>query len=130
MFTICNAVDSCSSIVLKKQYELHRTDLVKPLCDALSKGHDTDLIVSILQTLKKLLDLDDEYPSTFSGMDSVMTTIEAMGAFEMIDQLTEHKNEEVFKEAYDLIQRSHEKRSQSDEILKSSENGSGSDAKM
>ena len=105
LFTICNAIDSCSSGVLKNQYELHRAELIKPLCNALSKGHDANLILSVLQALKKLLDLDEEYPSSFSGMDSVMTTIEAIGAFDHIDQLTEHKNEDVFKLAYDLIHR-------------------------
>ena len=84
LYTITNAICFSEPNQLKRLFESNSTQLVQPLCSALTLGHEARLNLNILQALRKLIDLDQHFPETFIGIDSVMTTVDSMGGFEQI----------------------------------------------
>ena len=106
LYTITNAICNADPNQLKRLFESNCTQLVQPLCSALTLGHEAGLNLNILHALRKLIDLDQHFPETFLGIDSVMTTVESMGGFEQMERLSEtDKNQDVFNEALALVQR-------------------------
>lgn len=80
--------------------------MVKPLCEALIKDHDVELIKNILSALQNLLNLDEQYKDFFVGYDSISSTIEQVQGFDKIEQLaTSHPNHDVFILAQAIMQR-------------------------
>jgi len=97
LYTICNAITTADSYQIKRLFQSKSSDLVKPLCNALALGHETELILCILQAMTTLLNLDEQFLDELMGIDSVYSTIEAVGGFEKVEKVaTEHRNQDVF----------------------------------
>lgn len=85
MWTISNLISTAESSLLKQLFEKENTELVKPLCEALIKGHDAELIKNIMSALQSLLNLDEQYKDCFIGYDSISSTIEQVQGFDKIE---------------------------------------------
>ena len=80
----------------------YKAEIVDSLCFVLQKDElpSHRLILEVLQALSKLLSLDERYPNTFAGEDSVANMVDQCEGDVAIDVLTRSDvNQEIKEEA-------------------------------
>lgn len=98
IYVICNLINSpwIEPDWLRELYDKKGFAIVQPLCKALEdKNLDADILICTLRSLAVLLELDQSFKETLFGFDSVRFSIESHGGFNMIEELLNHKNQEV-----------------------------------
>ena len=63
-----------------------------PLCGALTKSSENQLLSNILMAIKRLMCLDQTFNNELVGIESVCFNMEAVDGFNQVQSLTEHPN--------------------------------------
>lgn len=79
-------------------YLLETVGILKPFCNLL-ESNDSRTVLVVLTGLKNLFQLADK----LGGTESLASAIEENGALDKLEVLQNHENEEVYKQAYALI---------------------------
>lgn len=87
LWVICNAITTAHENQLLIVFQKYGTLLLEPLCEALSSGHDIDLVISILRALSTLLSLDHKFGGQLIESESVMAYFDSLQAFSKIEEL-------------------------------------------
>lgn len=79
-------------------YLLERVGVLPPFCNLLD-SKDARTVIVVLTGLKNLFQLAEK----LGGTDSLARAIEECGALDKLEALQSHENDEVYKQAYQLI---------------------------
>lgn len=82
------------------QYLFHRVGVLKPFCDLLT-SKDARTVLVVLNGLKNLFQLADKTGQT----ENFAIAIEENGALDLLEQLQQHENEEIYGNALWLIEK-------------------------
>ena len=104
-YAIVNGLTNTSHESLIAVYMKHSGNLCELLSEALTRDHCPTLIINILTAMQKLLSLDQTYSDTIFATDSVKYNFMNFHAFDKIEELTKHRNMEVFNAARNLLDR-------------------------
>ncbi|KAK4521237.1 Epimerase domain-containing protein [Mucor velutinosus] len=104
----CWAIVNATSGGLNKPAQIQymvSQGIIKPLCDVLT-GLDNKIIQVALDGLENILKVgDQDRPNDPEGINRYALYIEECGGMELIHQLQTHRNEDVYKKAYHIIDR-------------------------
>ncbi|KAI7906664.1 armadillo-type protein [Cokeromyces recurvatus] len=104
----CWAIVNATSGGLNKPAQIHylvASGCIKPLCEILT-SMDNKIVQVALDGLDNILKIgEQERPNDPDGINRYALYIEECGGMEIIHQLQQHQNEEVYKKAYHIIDR-------------------------
>lgn len=112
IWVITNLIFKANEERLKWLFMKRSNDLMRQLSECLlSKAIDTVLLISVLKSLIKLLDLDKLFPDEFIGSDSVYSVMESVGGFDNVqeNEIICHASMDVYDLAKQILeyQRAH-----------------------
>jgi hypothetical protein len=104
----CWAIVNATSGGLNKPAQIQymvQQNIIKPLCEVLM-GMDNKIVQVALDGLENILKVgEQDRPNDPEGLNRYALFIEECGGMELIHQLQAHENGEVYKKAYNIIDR-------------------------
>ncbi|CEG82463.1 Putative Importin subunit alpha [Rhizopus microsporus] len=104
----CWAIVNATSGGLNKPSQIHylvSQGVIKPLCDMLMTT-ENKMIQVALDGLENILKIgEQERPNDPEGINRYAAFIEECGGMDIIHQLQQHENNEIYKKAFDIIDR-------------------------